>query len=41
MNWNKEIILIINSIEAEEGAIITVAKLMVAAARTAPRARDG
>jgi len=31
--------LIINSIEAEEGAIITVAKLMVTAARTAPKTR--
>ena len=31
--------MIINSIEAEEGAIITVAKLMVTAARTAPKTR--
>ena len=31
--------MIINSIESEEGAIITVAKLMVAAARTAPKTR--
>ena len=31
--------MIINSIEAEEGAVITVAKLMVTAARTAPKTR--
>ena len=39
MNLDKEKTLIINSIEAEEGAIITVAKLMVTAARTAPKTR--
>lgn len=31
--------MIMNSIEAEEAALITVAKLMVAAARTAPKTR--
>jgi uncharacterized ferredoxin-like protein len=31
--------MIINSISAEEDALLTVAKLMVAAARTAPKTR--
>lgn len=31
--------MIVNSIEAEDDALLTVAKLMVVAARTAPKAR--